>query len=366
MPNELRVSIAGDWGTGTEEAHAVATEMMKWEGGAVPDLTIHIGDIYYVGGKDEVKRNCLGGAGEFPRAQSAQWPCGSLGAFALNGNHEMLASGNAYFDLFLPTLGMKNERPRGQGTSFFCFENDFWRILGVDTAYYSGSLFFKSSCQLPESLVSWLSGIIPSEDRKATVLISHQQYYSAFEDNYPAPARQLSRFFSKHSVLWLWGHEHRSSAYGLYRLDGVELSAYGRCIGHGGMPVETNPPSTKPENLGPAGKLVFVDRRVNPFYADEQEDPPLGINGFAQLLFDGRTLTVHHKSLVCGSQGREGVSYPSSTTLLTETFTCDGPEICWHGFQELIPQIEGLDVYPNGKDGACRPTTAERTASTTR
>jgi hypothetical protein len=121
------------------------------------------------------------------------------------------------------------------------------------------------------------------------------------------------------------------------------------------MPVETDPPSTKPENLAPGDKLLFVDRRINPFYADGQEDPPLGINGFTHLLFDGRNLTIQHKSLVCGSHGPERPSYPASTTLLTETFTCDGPQITWHGFQSPIAQIEGLDVYPNGKGGKSGP-----------
>jgi hypothetical protein len=355
VPNSLNVSIAGDWGTGTEEAHAVATEMMKWDGGGEPDLTIHIGDIYYVGGNSEVRQNCLDGDGLFPKNESVQWPAGRLGTFALNGNHEMLARGIGYFDLFLPTLGMKNEKPKGQGTSFFCLENDYWRIVAIDTAYNSTSMLFKPDCKLPDPIISWLSGIVPKDDRKATILISHQQYFSGFEGNYPVPARQLSQFFKKWPVLWFWGHEHRSSAYGLHQLPGVELSAYGRCLGHGGMPVETNPPSTKAENVGPAGKLLFVDRRINPFYADGQEDPPLGMNGFAHVLFDGPSLTVQHKSLVCGSHGPQGPWYPSSTTLLTETFTCDGPEIKWHGFRTPIPQIQGFDVYPNGKDGKCGP-----------
>src|SRR5881394_2213994 len=39
VPNDLRVSIAGDWGTGTREAESVAEQMIKWENGAAPDLT---------------------------------------------------------------------------------------------------------------------------------------------------------------------------------------------------------------------------------------------------------------------------------------------------------------------------------------
>ena len=358
VPEQLRVNIAGDWGTGTEEAHAVAVEMMKWDDGGETDLTVHIGDIYYAGGTDEVKQNCLGGAGKFPKDESVCWPGGRLGSFALNGNHEMYAKGRPYFKDFLPTLGMKGV-PGGQGTSYFCLENRYWRILGVDTGYNSASVICQPRCNLPDPLMDWLAGIIPKDDQKATILVSHQQYFSAFEDNYPVPARQLSQYFGKWPVLWLWGHEHRSAAYGLHQLEGVNLKAHGRCIGHGGMPVEANPPSGKPENTGPEAKLLFADQRINPFYRDGAEDPPIGINGFAQLSFDGPRLTIRHKSLVCGHGNGNHPAYPSSTTLLTEVFECAGPEIKWLGFQGHLPSIEGLTVYPRGKDGTSGPHSAE-------
>jgi hypothetical protein len=172
------------------------------------------------------------------------------------------------------------------------------------------------------------------------------------------PARQLSRYFSKWPVLWLWGHEHRSAAYGLYQLEGVNLKAYGRCIGHGGMPVETNPPSGLPENAGPETKLLFADRRINPIYRDGGDDPPVGINGFAQLSFDGPRLTIRHKSLVCGHGSSNRPFYPASTTLLTEVFECAGPEIKWLGFQGSIPSIEGLTVHHEQKEVIAEPHSA--------
>ncbi len=343
------MSIAGDWGTGTEEARSVAKHMMNWEGTTGPDLTIHLGDVYYVGGEREVERNCLNGGKEFCPQDSVEWPIGRLGSFALNGNHEMYANGQAYFEVLLPTLGMKNVGDKGQGSSFFCLENDYWRILAVDTGYNSTSLIFKPSCELPAPLVSWLSDIIPAKDNKATILLSHHQYFSAFEDNYPTPATQLSRFFNKWPVLWIWGHEHRLAAYDLYELEGVGLRAYGRCIGHGGMPVDTSPPSGAAKNRGPRAKLLFFDQRINPIYAGSDEEHPLGINGFAQLTFNGPRLTIEHRSLVCESAEFDVPSYPAATTLLTETFVCDGPRIQWGGFQSPLPQVEGLYRYPNSR-----------------
>src|SRR5262249_25476850 len=52
----VRLAIAGDWGTGTQEAETIAALMER----AKPDLTIHLGDVYYVGGKDEIGENCFG------------------------------------------------------------------------------------------------------------------------------------------------------------------------------------------------------------------------------------------------------------------------------------------------------------------
>ena len=57
---------------------------------------------------------------------------GSEGAFALNGNHEMYALGYGYFDHILPKLGVRGS-PRGQRASYFCLENDHWRIIALDT-----------------------------------------------------------------------------------------------------------------------------------------------------------------------------------------------------------------------------------------
>lgn len=43
---DVHVSIAGDWGTGTDEAEAVANHMKLFN----PHFTVHIGDVYYIGG----------------------------------------------------------------------------------------------------------------------------------------------------------------------------------------------------------------------------------------------------------------------------------------------------------------------------
>ena len=129
---EIRIALAGDWGTGTDEAAEVAALIEAWR----PHYSIHLGDVYYVGDPAEVGANFLGIPN--PRYQFApcKWPLGSEGAFALNGNHEMYALGYGYFDHILPKLGVSGS-PRGQRASYFCLENDHWRIIALDTSYNS-------------------------------------------------------------------------------------------------------------------------------------------------------------------------------------------------------------------------------------
>src|SRR5882672_2903037 len=129
--NSTTIGVAGDWGTGTDEAAAVAEQMIAT---LQPDITIHLGDVYYVGDEDELRENCLGIKSPTSSYAPCLWPHGSIGSFALNGNHEMYARGFAYFDSFLPTLGING---RKQHASFFCLENDYWRVIALDTGYNS-------------------------------------------------------------------------------------------------------------------------------------------------------------------------------------------------------------------------------------
>jgi hypothetical protein len=103
----VKISIAGDWGTGTSEAESVAISMSRFD----PDFTIHIGDVYYVGDPPSVNENCLGIKNPNNNYDPVTWPIGSKESFAVNGNHEMYANGIGYFDVFLPRLGPRPAPP---------------------------------------------------------------------------------------------------------------------------------------------------------------------------------------------------------------------------------------------------------------
>jgi len=280
----IRVGIAGDWATGTQESAEIAALIRRAE----PHFTIHIGDVYFAGDDDEVRANCLG--------ESVSWPRGSVASFSMNGNHEMYANGNGYFDVLLPALGQK--------TSYFCLRNDYWDVLALDTGYNSVGIpllekisWFSPDCKLRPEILSWLRETVkPGQNGRGVMLLTHHQYFSAFEDEFPKPAQQIAEFLQR-PVLWLWGHEHRFAIYGKARIDkGIE--AYGRCLGHGGMPVDIGIPpvrSTRP--------LVAHDERRY----DTLDQTDVGFNGLAQVVFDGPRLTIDYRDI-------------RDTSILTETW----------------------------------------------
>lgn len=303
----IRLSIAGDWGTGTEESARVAENMAA----SHPDYTIHLGDVYYIGDEVEVDENFLGiqRTGQTP----VQFPRGAVGTLVMPGNHELYGGGRPFYTRVLafgsPVPG---ERQRA---SFFCLESERWRIIGLDTGYNSAGVPILGSIpglrslkalggdgRLEKSELDWLrSNVRPQQRPKATLILSHHQYYSAFPDEtFPKPGQQLAEFFPNQDVLWLWGHEHRLAVYGLHSPpETPALRCYGRCIGHGGMPVEKTPPMFKEV------PLLFYDRRTD--YPIGHGDTA-GWNGFANLTLTGPHLTLDYRDI-------------TNRSLYTETFT---------------------------------------------
>ncbi len=315
IEDRVKISVVGDWGTGTDEARIVASAMQRSE----PDFTVHLGDVYYVGDSNEVRENFLG---EKTSPYSAvKWPMGAKGGFALNGNHEMYADGNGYWRMVLPRMGLTecgSEWGAGQWASFFCLENKHWRIIALDTGYNStrfdwGKLpvlhrskwlrkttSLKPTCSLPEPLLTWLKNDVnPDGDKRGLILLSHHGPHSCFEDWYQIPARQLAQIIHR-PVIWFWGHEHRLAIYDKFRVD-RGIDNFGRCIGHGGMPVERG---VAPDILD--CKWLAWDNRRYP----SEEKIDVGYNGYANLSFNGPALHVAYYDL-------------HQTLLLTEDWHAD-------------------------------------------
>ena len=285
---EIRIALAGDWATGTDEAESVSKLIVSFK----PHYSIHLGDVYYVGAPHEVDENFLGIKNPRNNYEPCLWPNGSHGSFALNGNHEMYARGFAYFDRIFPALGlMPHGKPSGQKASFFCLENEYWRIIGLDTAYDSIGwplleYFVRPACALRPEQISWLREIVQprDDDPRGIILLSHHQYYSRYDNWYPQQAKQLAKFFSR-PVLWFWGHEHRLAIYEEFGVRGG-VRAFGRCIGHGGMPVDL--PPAKPKHARCV--VEFTDRRHYP----NDENLAIGFNGFAKLSLHDNRATIQY------------------------------------------------------------------------
>jgi hypothetical protein len=305
----VTIAIAGDWATGTQESKTIADLMGNQPDGAMPDFTIHLGDIYYVGDDPEIAGNCFGESRN--GLEGVVWPHGSQGSFALNGNHEMYANGKPYFTRFLPTLGLSGDST-GQIASFFSLETDQWRILGIDTGYNSVGIpilsqipgiksiaFIGGDCHLEKKLLSWLRTTIkPQENRKATLLLSHHQYFTAFPDHdYTKPAKQLVEFFQGQELIWIWGHEHRLAIYDRFGKDGG-ITVFGRCLGHGGMPVDLGAPDP--------GKapLRYYDPRSHKL----DDGTAVGQNGYVNVTIEQAALKLEYRDI-------------DNTLLLIETFT---------------------------------------------
>lgn len=289
----IRVSIAGDWATGTQQSQKIAQFMEDLR----PHYTIHLGDVYFVGDCTEVKTNCLGEPPPGVEVRGVRWPCGSAGQFALNGNHEMYANGNGYFDVFLPRLGLRSSPGGpfgGQKAGYFCLRNRFWDIIALDTGYNSVGLpflellpWFAPDCKLRDPQVQWLRDTVkPGQSGRGIVLLTHHQNYSAFEGIITAPARQLAEFIDR-PVIWLWGHEHRFAVYGKAKTpQGIE--SFGRCIGHGGMPVEIGARVKHAEYP----LVLYDDRRYRLL-----DGVAAGFNGFANLTFHGNKLEIEYRDI---------------------------------------------------------------------
>jgi hypothetical protein len=266
LPDNAKMALVGDWGSGTENAYHVM-DLIRFK--QKPNITIHLGDIYYSGQVDEVQAYFLG---------EDDWYRGER-SFALNANHEMYSGGCGYFDHVLPALN--------QETSYFCLENEYWRVVAIDTGYYA-KIFplieLLLQTKLHDENLKWLHQVVFADesDARPVILLSHHQWFSSFDRGYSRLGHQLEPFL-KNVAVWFWGHEHRFSGYAPYAGNG-DVKVRARCIGHGGMPIEIREP--KRNNV----PLVFVDHRQ----ACEIDGEPAGYCGHSLLEFAGPRVSVRY------------------------------------------------------------------------
>lgn len=322
---EITIALLSDWASNTMESHNVAN--LAGEN----DYSIHLGDTYYVGNSKEIADN-------FNSSFGAPWPYGRLGSFALLGNHEMYSSGRYYFTQLLPYMGVyKGEHTNQQEASFFCLENEHWKIIGLDTGYDSlrGLFGIKDNpdLKLHPWHLAWLRELVLADkDKKGIILLSHHQNFSAFRtDDHNEPGKQLADLIAPdRTVLWFWGHEHRLAFYGCNQLpNGSKLFA--RCIGTGGMPVELGKKPGSATFVDPVNRsLVIYDERERKVIG-KNNDIHLGHNGYAILKLKDNTLAVEYYD--DNDNNQEGVKrliIEENWTLDTTTGKLEGVSITDH------------------------------------
>jgi Calcineurin-like phosphoesterase len=279
FPQQGRVGVLGDWGTGLYGAPKVADSIRHDPQPFA--MLLHLGDTYYSGTAKEMKERFLG-----------MWPSrnGAVNR-ALNSNHDMYSGGDSYFGDVLPAFGQEG--------SYFACQNKNWTLVGLDVAY--------KDHDIDDEQVTWLKQIIAQAGDNKIILFSHHQLYSHFE-------KQGSKLWSHpefNAILrsgkifaWYWGHEHRCS---IFEGRDKNFGILARCIGNSGMPDSRDPTRNLPQASEPVynraewrrsraqnkeGNLlpdvVVLEGRNEYIKGEEDKFSP---HGYAVLNFDGPSLT---------------------------------------------------------------------------
>ena len=273
LPNDARVAIIGDWGTGTHDAKDMLVKIMDIH---KPDAIIHLGDIYYAGTPAQCKANFLDVFDEIFSTRER------VPVFNLPGNHDYYALAKGFYGL-LEQINPASEPSWQQRTSYFCLrtEDNSWQFLGMDTGIgdydpkdqisntYTGPV-------LQPSEIEWHRDKLENFNGR-TILLSHHQLFSANnrigakKANRPYLNEHLYEVFSPYfnSIgMWLWGHEHNLA---MYQNDLFGL-AKGRLLGCGSYnaaheedPYKVNYPEVP--YLYPMVKLGITSNYYNHGYA---------------------------------------------------------------------------------------------------
>jgi hypothetical protein len=270
IPDKVTIALTGDWGTGDWRRvgnPAPATKVAKSIAALHPDFTIHLGDVYYSGTTDEEQHLLLN-----------LWPRGTVGALALNSNHEMYSGGKPYFltSLDSPLFSLQ------QHCSFFALESTDWIIVGLDSAYYSDEmeLYMHGSLGKDGAQVNFLRQ--QTGKGKKVIVLTHRdglvQDGSGPEKGANGAAPLYSQVLSAFPpgmcpAYWYWAHVHSAV---VYRPQDCGVQC--RCCGHGALP-----------QGDPSGALNGK-KNVLWYQSGSAHDPDIPqriLNGFVFLSLDG-------------------------------------------------------------------------------
>jgi hypothetical protein len=265
LPNNptLNVALIGDWGTGSwndcgTKGPAVAIMEQLQQSKAVPDVIIHVGDVYYAGTGHlplTVNLFMMWLAGEMQRVTGvfvpyipteetfrlvdSWWQSGPVPlSFTLNSNHEMYSGANGYYyeALAAPLYVAQNK------ASYFAIYYQDWAILGLDSAFYSESFFCMEGAlqdaQHAEQ-VAWVQKL--DLTGKKVIALTHHTALSV--DGLPIRGNQLcndmyAALNKRDPDYWYWGHIHNGVVYNsdVTMSSSRQTTTLCRCVGHSAVP----------------------------------------------------------------------------------------------------------------------------------
>lgn len=268
IPDDVSLCIAGDWGTGEwrmtpkSPSSAVGEQMAALK----PDITLHLGDVYYAGTAEQEKANLVD-----------IWPAGSQGSYSLNSNHEMYDGAFSYFD------ALKTRFTDQGGCSYFCLENSDWLIVGLDSAYYSDQWELYTQGELGDEQIKWLKGL-PA--KQGIILSSHHTGFDLTGEQILELYTQVMNALAGEdgacryqNVYWYWGHAHNAVVYQDRQTSGATVRT--RCIGHAAVPYgNASALNGKPQ-------VAWYETQS----ANDPDIPVRVLCGFAHVQLNGTTLT---------------------------------------------------------------------------
>lgn len=271
IPDEATLVVLGDWGADNPTVNPAAL--------APPESSyyIHLGDVYYAGtnGGETLepfeKENFLN-----------IWHGTNDRSFALNSNHDMYAHGTGYFGT---TLAPGSVFGAQKSTSFFSLYNKSFRIVGLDSAYYSPDVMYQvgslGSSTGPQAMFLKNQAQAAASGGQTLILMTHHNGLSLDGGTQQPLWAEISDQLSALSgsiVYWYWGHEHAGAVYAqqTMKLQSNSLSIRPRVCGHGRIPWGLATDLQSPDVLWSEGKMF---------------KPPFLENGYAVVSLKGPTLT---------------------------------------------------------------------------
>jgi hypothetical protein len=277
LPDNAKIGIVGDWGTGDDAAKQVLAQLARKQ----PDAVIHLGDVYYSCTNFEAQTYFL-------QIWKTYFDPDKVPSFTLSGNHDMFGGGAPYYTL-IDALH--------QPASYCCLRNKNWQFVMIDTGLHDRTPGGVDPTFLEDTEIAWVQRRMATASGRKTVLLSHHQLYTRYSNIVdPPPSGQPSMAINAtlqqqlgpilpQVALWLWGHEHDFVVYE------KQLGVLARCVGNGAFPKIQHPEILANDDIRPAieedgsffthGYALMELQGANAtvsYYQDTDEDDPMYVD----------------------------------------------------------------------------------------